>query len=225
MKKLVSLILAIIMLCACVVSASAYSPFPEDSEEYKHLREIEAQHLPLLAEYVAQNSDGASVNKLKILYQGKIDGEQYYVFSFDSDDRIEKEFFYRMGMYAVRAQYEFPVFADGYAVYTVADNQWHPLTYLYDKDKYGFEMVAYLQIYGDSGINDFCYITYFASLGPVTISAATEIQKHLAGMGFVEEKKVQYLDIDNDGTVTIKDATTLQKFIAGLDVYIHDSVV
>lgn len=50
----------------------------------------------------------------------------------------------------------------------------------------------------------------------VNIKDATEIQKHLAGIVTLSEKRLLCADIDSDGVNNIKDATFLQKFLAGM---------
>ncbi|MBE6738320.1 MAG: hypothetical protein E7566_06690 [Ruminococcaceae bacterium] len=50
----------------------------------------------------------------------------------------------------------------------------------------------------------------------VNIKDVTEIQKHLAGIVTLSEKRLLSVDINRDGQININDATEIQKFLAGI---------
>ncbi len=63
MKNLISLIIIIIMLFSCCFSAAAYDPYEPGSEEYERQRAIEAELLPLLADFVTKETGNDSITK------------------------------------------------------------------------------------------------------------------------------------------------------------------
>lgn len=229
MKKLISILLVAVLLITCVASVSAFTPIDPESEEGKRIAALEAELELSLSDYIAQQTGEDIEVHAYYLYSGEIDKEEYHIISFYSDADVENEYFYRMGIYAFKGYKEAPVFKEGFAVYTTADEQWHPLSYLYGVDDYALSFVAVLDQWGATNIiNEFNIITHFAIWGYPDISVATEIQKYLAGIDVsdeVTEDEVQYLDVDNDGEVTIKDATAVQKFIAGLEIEVNDSIL
>ncbi len=230
MKKLISLVLLFVLLASFVVTVGAEPMLPEWEEYYQKLAD---ELMPVFSEYYAQQTGGANVTDFRVLHLGPVsysyDNFEYYVIGFDTDAKVEKDVYYRIGMYVVEGDYEYPLFPEGNAVYTIADGQWHPLSYLENLyNGQGFIHSLYLTDRKEFWPSRIYELDKFLPEG-YTISTATCIQKYLAKLDVseygIEEKQYKYLDIDNDGEVTIKDATTLQKFIAGLDVYIHDSVV
>ncbi len=229
MKKLISLVLTMIMIFSCVITASAYTPIDPDSDYAKYIKELEAEHIVLLSDYITEQTGTDTKVSVNYLLSGEIDNKDYYLFSFHTDADVEKEYSYRMSVYAFYGKIEHPVFREGFAVYTVADEQWHSLDYLYGRDDWGLTELCNIDRWEQTGsFNDFNFIVHFAIDGSYpNIVYATVIQKHLAGLNSNEipEDCVKYLDIDNDGEVTIKDATTLQKYLAGLEIEVYDSIV
>ncbi len=230
MKKMIALIMTLALIISCIVTVSADSPFPPYSEEEKLLADWESKLTVSLANYItAQTGEATEVTQLKINALDNLKYGEYYLVSFKTDADVEKEYFYRMGMYALVGHAETPVFADGFAVYTTADEQWHPLSYVNGKYDYVLEQLASGYLWGELICdNEFCYITHFAGYDFLNVTVATNIQKLLAGIDVsdeVTEDEVQYHDIDNDGSITIKDATAVQKCIAGLEIEVFDSIV
>ena len=218
MKKLISLILAIVMICACALSVSAFSPVDPESEEGKLKEAMISELEASLTDYILKQT-GEEIE----VYIGNyfsLEEDEYKIVSFQTDADVEKEYFSRMGIFAYRCYTESPVFKEGFAVYTVADNQWRPLSYMYEKDITALYDLCTYDFWRATNIkNEFNYITHFAIVGTPNITVVSVMQKYLAGMDVsadVTAEEVQYLDVDNDGVVTIKDASELQRFIAGL---------
>ena len=224
MKKLISLILAIVMICACALSVSAFSPIDPESEEGKRREEIRVELESSLKEYIFEQTGVDSVTRVELLFCK----EEYKLISFYTNVDTDKEYFYRMGIFAVRGHKEQPVFKDGFAVYAESDKQWHPLSYLFNKDNYALYDLCNWDMWGETqNRNEFNFVTHFAIMGTPDITMVSIMQKYLAGMDVsadITAEEVQYIDIDNDGIVTIKDASALQRALVGLDILVYDSV-
>lgn len=229
MKKIISLILTLILMLSCVLSVGAFSPHEPDSPQGQKIAAIEAEYKVILSDYITEQTDKETAVIVRYLRSCEINNEEHYIFGFFTDADIEKESFYRMGIYAFVCERESPVFKEGFAVYNLTEKEWYPLSYLYGKDNEMLDYICELDAWSATNIsNQFNYITHFALWGLPDISIATIIQKLLAGIDcsdLISENEVQYLDVDNDGDITIKDATTLQKYLAGFEIEVENSVV
>lgn len=225
MKKVIALIMAMVLMACCAFSASAFSP----NEEYvARGDEIAREIKPSFDEFLSENSSGATSSYVDVILYDESEVGGYYLISFNSKDAVPTSINYRMGIYAVEGEYTFPVFADGYAVYTIDDKQWHPLSYLYTARPKVLEELAMLDKWGQAGITRFNFVTTYATWIDPNITVVTTIQKYLADIdisGEVSPDDVKYLDVDNSGEVDIKDATALQKYVADIEISVIDSVV
>ncbi|MBQ6626712.1 MAG: dockerin type I repeat-containing protein [Ruminococcus sp.] len=53
--------------------------------------------------------------------------------------------------------------------------------------------------------------------GEVSITDATTIQRHIAGIEYIPQERIEAADVNNDGSIRILDATLIQRFVAMID--------
>ena len=148
---------------------------------------------------------------------------------FNANGYSLNETFERIGIYGVKYEYNYPLFKTGEVLYTESNGEWYPVSTLYEFSPKEFDNFCSFTPRGNAV---YSIVTSFAKgvagMDDVSISDATMIQKHIAGMDISDivcDDNIKYLDVDNDGDVTIKDATTLQKYLAGLDIEVENSIV
>ena len=210
MKKILSLIIAIIIVCSAVVTVSAYTPLEPTEMVYRHF-----------VNYYSQQTNGGQLKSVMVYdatdYFGSTYHKPYYMVKFTSDNAQEQDYFNRLGK--DRLHYETsPVtnelFPSGYAVfsgncYNSADSEnFYSLDTICKKDPAVIEYISKL-----IGVEAVGTIGAVNSVADLNVDVVTTIQKISAELITDGIDKRMY-DFNNDGITNINDATWLQFYLA-----------
>ncbi len=170
--------------------------------------------------------------------------KDYYLIHFDSKNAEEKPYYNRFGNkdeYFEYSEVTNKLFESGFAVYYGdPDCYWYPDGYKfpddYDNDEYDDEFLSLPELYEKNPDTlEYIFDNYkrggskevinqhsWGKVGDadgdfeISISDATEIQKHLADLTTLEGVNLRAADIGNKGAPSISDATNIQLYLAGL---------
>ena len=209
MKKILSLIIAIIIICSAVVTVSAYTPLEPTEMVRRHF-----------VNYYSQQTNGGqlqSVTVCDILYQDGSYRNEYFLVKFTSANAQEQDYFNRLGK--DRLHYETsPVtnelFPSGYAVFVgVFDNDadsqnFYSLDEICKKRPDAIEYISNL-----IGVDAVGAMGAVNSVADLNVDVVTTIQKISAELITDDIDKRMY-DFNNDGITNINDATWLQFYLA-----------
>ncbi len=211
--------LAIMLVLSSTIVSYAYLPDSPSGQVYKLFK----------AYYKSEIGEDANDVHCFDEICGPGGSSEHYLIHFDSINPEEKPYYNRFGdkdEYFEYSKMTNKLYESGFAVfygnpfYTKNANNIVSLPELYEKDPDAIELILKEYEKGEGiweAVKKHCWGKVGDADGDfeISISDATEIQKHLADLTTLEGVNLRAADIGNKGAPSISDATNIQYYLAG----------